>query len=265
MPIMGPSMLLTAPAVDCNNQAGSFQTNGSGLIEGAMPITRSMILQVIGSRSVPLTGAVGTTGTVTALFLHLTASLTGRGLTSGTATAPSPPPGATPLVPVAVSATAFILRSSTCCDWSRQNVQGSGHGKCRGLYNPRVRHTGPGGSERAVPRRGLLAIGLRCRRVACTGRCVGTKLPSCEVAIPHGATPRSRPRSAESSCMAEPDLLELFVGWLAEIGANHLVTGSVAATLYGEPRTTHDIDLDVELTAAAREALLASPTSRYQP
>jgi hypothetical protein len=55
--------------------------------------------------------------------------------------------------------------------------------------------------------------------------------------------------------MPEPDLLELFVGRLDEIGANYIVTGSVAATLYGEPRATHDIDLVVELSDAARAAL----------
>ncbi len=55
--------------------------------------------------------------------------------------------------------------------------------------------------------------------------------------------------------MPEPDLIELFVGRLAEIGASYLVTGSVAATLYGEPRATHDIDLVVELSARHREAL----------
>ena len=43
--------------------------------------------------------------------------------------------------------------------------------------------------------------------------------------------------------MPEPDLLELFVARLEEIGVRYLVTGSVAATLYGEPRATHDIDL----------------------
>jgi hypothetical protein len=55
--------------------------------------------------------------------------------------------------------------------------------------------------------------------------------------------------------MPEADLLELFVGRLDEIGVNHLVTGSVAATLYGEPRATHDIDLLVELSEAGRDAL----------
>ena len=55
--------------------------------------------------------------------------------------------------------------------------------------------------------------------------------------------------------MPEPDLLELFVARLEAMGANYLVTGSVAATLYGEPRATHDIDLVVELSAANRDAL----------
>ena len=55
--------------------------------------------------------------------------------------------------------------------------------------------------------------------------------------------------------MPEADLLELFVVRLEEIGASYLVTGSVAATLYGEPRATHDIDLVVELSEAGRDAL----------
>ncbi len=55
--------------------------------------------------------------------------------------------------------------------------------------------------------------------------------------------------------MPEPDLIELFVARLGEIGAHYLVTGSVAATLYGEPRATLDIDLVVELSAEHRDAL----------
>ena len=55
--------------------------------------------------------------------------------------------------------------------------------------------------------------------------------------------------------MPEPDLIELFVARLGEIGAHYLVTGSVAATLYGEPRVTHDIELVVELSATHRDAL----------
>lgn len=57
--------------------------------------------------------------------------------------------------------------------------------------------------------------------------------------------------------MPEPDLIELFVARLAQMGARYLVTGSVAATLYGEPRATHDIDLVVELSATHRDALPA--------
>lgn len=41
--------------------------------------------------------------------------------------------------------------------------------------------------------------------------------------------------------MPEPDLLELFVGRLEEIGVSYLVTGSVAATLYGESTSTSSI------------------------
>ena len=52
--------------------------------------------------------------------------------------------------------------------------------------------------------------------------------------------------------MPELDLLELFVD---RLDASYLVTGSVAATLYGEPRATHDIDLVVDLSEDARDAL----------
>jgi len=58
--------------------------------------------------------------------------------------------------------------------------------------------------------------------------------------------------------MPEPDLLELFVARLEDAGVHHLVTGSVAATLYGEPRATHDIDLVVALSASEAPALTAA-------
>ncbi len=47
--------------------------------------------------------------------------------------------------------------------------------------------------------------------------------------------------------MQDPDLIELFVRPLNDFGARYLVSGSVAAMLYGEPRVTHDIDLVVFL------------------
>jgi hypothetical protein len=47
--------------------------------------------------------------------------------------------------------------------------------------------------------------------------------------------------------MPEPDLIELFVHPLGQLGVRYLVSGSVAAMLYGEPRVTHDVDLIVFL------------------
>ena len=47
--------------------------------------------------------------------------------------------------------------------------------------------------------------------------------------------------------MPEPDLIELFVEPLNRLQIRYLVSGSVAAMLYGEPRVTHDIDLVVSL------------------
>lgn len=49
--------------------------------------------------------------------------------------------------------------------------------------------------------------------------------------------------------MLEPDLIELFVFPLNRLGIRYLVSGSVAAMLYGEPRVTHDVDLIVFLRA----------------
>lgn len=47
--------------------------------------------------------------------------------------------------------------------------------------------------------------------------------------------------------MPEPDLIELFAQPLNQAGIRYLVSGSVAAMLYGEPRVTHDIDFVVFL------------------
>jgi len=43
--------------------------------------------------------------------------------------------------------------------------------------------------------------------------------------------------------MLQPDLLDIFVLPLEKSGFEYMVTGSVASTIYGEPRLTHDIDL----------------------
>ena len=50
--------------------------------------------------------------------------------------------------------------------------------------------------------------------------------------------------------MADPDLLSLFAHALDEVGIRYMVSGSVAAMLFGEPRMTLDIDLVVFLDEA---------------
>jgi hypothetical protein len=49
--------------------------------------------------------------------------------------------------------------------------------------------------------------------------------------------------------VAVPDLVALFVLPLEALGVRYMVTGSVAAMGYGEPRLTNDVDIVVELTA----------------
>jgi len=49
--------------------------------------------------------------------------------------------------------------------------------------------------------------------------------------------------------MPEPDLFLLFVRPLNRAGIRYVVSGSVAATFYGEPRLTHDVDIVVFLNA----------------
>jgi len=62
--------------------------------------------------------------------------------------------------------------------------------------------------------------------------------------------------------MPEPELFLLFVRPLNRAGIRHVVTGSVAAIFYGEPRLTHDVDFIVFLRdqdfEALREAFPAS-------
>jgi hypothetical protein len=50
--------------------------------------------------------------------------------------------------------------------------------------------------------------------------------------------------------MPESDLIQLFAQPLNDVGIRYLVSGSVASTLYGEPRVTHDIDFVVFLRPA---------------
>lgn len=55
--------------------------------------------------------------------------------------------------------------------------------------------------------------------------------------------------------MPAPELLSLFVRPLDRTGIRYVVTGSVAAMFYGEPRLTHDVDLIVFLRAGEGKAL----------
>lgn len=47
--------------------------------------------------------------------------------------------------------------------------------------------------------------------------------------------------------MQDPDFIALFVAPLESAGIAYMITGSVASSIYGEPRTTLDIDLVVLL------------------
>ena len=50
--------------------------------------------------------------------------------------------------------------------------------------------------------------------------------------------------------MPEADLLAIFVEPLERFGFRYMVTGSVAAMLYGEPRLTNDVDIVLGLDPA---------------
>jgi hypothetical protein len=56
--------------------------------------------------------------------------------------------------------------------------------------------------------------------------------------------------------MSQQELLTRVIQILTEAGIDYMVTGSVASSMQGEPRSTHDIDLVVALPANAVEVLL---------
>ena len=64
-----------------------------------------------------------------------------------------------------------------------------------------------------------------------------------------------------------PDLIELFIRPLERVGAEYMITGGVAAVIYGDPRFTRDVDLVLELDAAGVSDLLAAfdPCDFYLP
>ena len=52
------------------------------------------------------------------------------------------------------------------------------------------------------------------------------------------------------SSLPDPDLITLFVHPLGTLGVRYMVSGSVAVTVFGEPRLTHDVDIVVFLEDA---------------
>lgn len=64
--------------------------------------------------------------------------------------------------------------------------------------------------------------------------------------------------------MSQQELLKQVVQVLSETGIDYLVTGSIASSLQGEPRSTHDIDLVVALTPEGAKSLVrAFPPPDY--
>jgi hypothetical protein len=51
--------------------------------------------------------------------------------------------------------------------------------------------------------------------------------------------------------VSQPELLRLVVRQLEAAGIDYMITGSVASSLQGEPRATHDIDIVVAIRAPA--------------
>ena len=64
--------------------------------------------------------------------------------------------------------------------------------------------------------------------------------------------------------MSQPELLKRIVQILGELNIEYLVTGSVTSSLQGEPRSTHDIDLVVNLAEGVVDRLReAFPPSEF--
>jgi hypothetical protein len=63
------------------------------------------------------------------------------------------------------------------------------------------------------------------------------------------------PKYGGFSSMAEPELFLLFVRPLNRADIRYMVTGSVAAKFYGEPRLTHGVDFVAFLNDANQRAL----------
>jgi hypothetical protein len=56
--------------------------------------------------------------------------------------------------------------------------------------------------------------------------------------------------------MSQPELLKKVIEALESLGIDYMITGSVASSMQGEPRSTHDIDIVVNLAASTVPQLL---------
>jgi hypothetical protein len=64
--------------------------------------------------------------------------------------------------------------------------------------------------------------------------------------------------------MSAGDVLSRIVSYLEQAGISHMIAGSFASAYHGVPRATHDIDIVIDPSPAAFEALLAAlPVSHY--
>lgn len=57
--------------------------------------------------------------------------------------------------------------------------------------------------------------------------------------------------------MSQQDLLKRVVAALERIGIDYMITGSIASSLQGEPRATHDLDVVIGIDESSVPALLA--------
>jgi hypothetical protein len=58
--------------------------------------------------------------------------------------------------------------------------------------------------------------------------------------------------------MSQQELLKTVVRKLKQLDIGYMVTGSIASSLHGEPRSTHDIDIVVDLPRSKAHALAAA-------
>lgn len=65
--------------------------------------------------------------------------------------------------------------------------------------------------------------------------------------------------------MSQPELLKQAAQRLAAAGIEYMVTGSVASSLQGEPRATHDLDIVVAVRTRAADAAAALKAAFPEP